>query len=326
MLAQRLLSSGSAGVSRHLPFDVEQPAVEGAAQAAVLEPAVGEIGAAMRAVAADQAVAALLVAEEHEVLAEQPDRLDRAVAGKLVDQRRRLPVAPHQAARRRARPGAGDEIVLLRAQHRQPPLHADNCARSTYTKSAIGQSSRRMRATQNGRRKAGRIRDKRAKSSSGWRAAQPVSMRRRQAVWRRPSRRCAAVFASARLAAAQVRYSRSDDARHQRLLAKQPGEGADAAVELQLASAHWRRCRHGRRRRRARSWCGALRRRPDRSAPRRARRSAHREIASNCSKSDHENLSALIPETRMHRTRQASYWFRRSTGPAVDKPPATPAV
>ena len=42
-----------------LAVHVEQPAVEGAAQAAVLEPAVGEVGAAMRTAAADQAVAAL---------------------------------------------------------------------------------------------------------------------------------------------------------------------------------------------------------------------------------------------------------------------------
>ena len=45
--------------------------MEGAAQAAVFEPAEGEIGAAMRAVALDQAVAALLVAKQHEVFAEQ---------------------------------------------------------------------------------------------------------------------------------------------------------------------------------------------------------------------------------------------------------------
>ena len=97
--------------------DVEQPAVKGAAQAAVLQPAIGEIGAAMRAVAADQAVAAFVVLEDHEVFAEQPHRLDRAVAGELIDQRGRLPVAPHQVAGRRAGRGPGDEIVLLRAQH-----------------------------------------------------------------------------------------------------------------------------------------------------------------------------------------------------------------
>ena len=101
-----------------LAVDVEQPAVEGAAQAAVLQPAIGEIGAAVRAGAVEQAVAALLVAEQHEVLAQQPDRLDRPVgAGELIDQRRRLPVAAHQRAGGRARPDAGDEIVLFLAEH-----------------------------------------------------------------------------------------------------------------------------------------------------------------------------------------------------------------
>ena len=61
-----------------LARDVEQPAMEGAAQAAVLQPAEGEVGAAMRAMPVDQAVAALLVAEQHQVFAEQVDRLDRA--------------------------------------------------------------------------------------------------------------------------------------------------------------------------------------------------------------------------------------------------------
>src|SRR5262245_45636570 len=42
---------------------IEQPAVKGAAQPAMLESAEGKIGATMRAVAIDQAVAALLVAE-----------------------------------------------------------------------------------------------------------------------------------------------------------------------------------------------------------------------------------------------------------------------
>ena len=119
MLAHRLLPSGSAGVSRHLPCDVEQPAVERAAQPAVLQPAEREIGAAMRAGALDQAVAPLVVAEQDEVLAEQPQRLDRPVAGKLVDQRGRLPIAPHQRAGWGARSDPGDELVLLSAQHRR---------------------------------------------------------------------------------------------------------------------------------------------------------------------------------------------------------------
>ena len=66
----------------------------------------------------DQAVAALVVAEQHEVFAEQLDRLDRPVgAGQFVDQRGRLPVAPHQRAGRGARADAGDEIVLFLGEH-----------------------------------------------------------------------------------------------------------------------------------------------------------------------------------------------------------------
>ena len=95
---QSFESFGSAGVSRHWPDDVEQPAMEGAAQAAILQPAEGEVGAAMRAVAVDQAVAAFLVAEQHQIFAEQFDRAHRPRSLQLVDQRRRLPVHPHQLA------------------------------------------------------------------------------------------------------------------------------------------------------------------------------------------------------------------------------------
>ena len=70
--------------------------MERAAQAAIFEPAEGEIGAAMRAMAVDQAVAAVLVAKQHEVFAEQFYGLDRPRPLQLVDQRRRLPVHPHQ--------------------------------------------------------------------------------------------------------------------------------------------------------------------------------------------------------------------------------------
>jgi hypothetical protein len=59
----------------------------------------------------------IAVLEDHQVFAEQPQRLDRPVAGKLVDQRRRLPVAPHEIAARRAGADAGDEVVLLGAHH-----------------------------------------------------------------------------------------------------------------------------------------------------------------------------------------------------------------
>ena len=55
--------------------DVEKPAMIEAAQPAILDPAVAEIGAAMRAVEAEQAGAAAIVAEQHQLLAEDLDRL-----------------------------------------------------------------------------------------------------------------------------------------------------------------------------------------------------------------------------------------------------------
>src|SRR5690606_35689150 len=51
-----------------LAVHVEQPAMERAAQAAILRATKGKIGAAMRTVAIQQSRAALLVAEQHESL------------------------------------------------------------------------------------------------------------------------------------------------------------------------------------------------------------------------------------------------------------------
>src|SRR5665647_2749001 len=65
------------------------------------------------------------------------------------------------------------------------------------------------RQKQNCRQRAGRKIEFVEQSQPGWRAAQPVSKRRRQVAWRRPNSRLAAVLASARLAAALVRNSRS---------------------------------------------------------------------------------------------------------------------
>ena len=100
---------------------IEQPAMEGAAQPAILQTAKGEIGAAMRAVAVDQAVAAFLVAKQHEVFAEQFDGLNRPRPLQLVDQRRRLPVHPHQFSAGVLAAGAGDQVVRFLAHHGESP-------------------------------------------------------------------------------------------------------------------------------------------------------------------------------------------------------------
>ena len=103
-------------------LDVEQPAVERAAQSTLLQPAKGEIGPAVRTCALEQAVAALVVSEQHEVFAEKANGFDRPLVRQLVEERRRLPIAPHQLACGRAGAGAGDEIILLGAQHVRLPL------------------------------------------------------------------------------------------------------------------------------------------------------------------------------------------------------------
>ena len=119
---------GLGGRLQALAVHVEQPAVKRATQSAILQPPIGEIGAAMRAVPADQPVAPLVVLESDKVLAEKPNRLYRPVAGKLIDQRRRLPVAPQQIAGGGSRSGAGHAIVLLDAQHRRHPHRASGGA------------------------------------------------------------------------------------------------------------------------------------------------------------------------------------------------------
>src|SRR5947207_1002812 len=88
-----------------------------AAQPAILQPAESEVGAAMGAVAIDQAVAPLLIAEQHEIFAEQLDGPHRPWASQLIHKRRRLPVHPHQFPARVLSPGAGDQVVRFLAHH-----------------------------------------------------------------------------------------------------------------------------------------------------------------------------------------------------------------
>ena len=61
----------------------------------------------------EQAVAATLVAEQHEILAQHPYRLGRPRPIQLVGERHRMPVVAHQRAAPGAGPDAGDQLVLL---------------------------------------------------------------------------------------------------------------------------------------------------------------------------------------------------------------------
>src|SRR5439155_82344 len=92
------------------------PAVVVAAQAALLRDAVAEIGAPVRAVTVEQAVAAARVPVENEVLAHETHGQRRMLV-ELRDGGDGLPVAAHQLAHRRAAADAREPLVLLRAQH-----------------------------------------------------------------------------------------------------------------------------------------------------------------------------------------------------------------
>ena len=119
VLAQRAAGGLGRGFEA-VTFDVELPAVEGAAQAVAFMAAISQVGATVRAVAVQQAELALGVFEQDQVLAEQPHRLDRThgharvqVGVELVHQRHRLPVVAHQLATRGAGADAGDALVQV---------------------------------------------------------------------------------------------------------------------------------------------------------------------------------------------------------------------
>ena len=93
--------------------------MERAAQTVGLVAPERQIGAAMRAVAIEQAPVAELIPKQHQILAEHAHPLDRPRGHarierriELVEQRHRLPVATHQRAAGGAGPDAGDQFVV----------------------------------------------------------------------------------------------------------------------------------------------------------------------------------------------------------------------
>ena len=100
---------------------IEEPPVERAAQAAVFHPAIRQIDATVGALAPDHAQPALVVAKQHEVLAQQANRDHRPVAVEFLRERRRLPVPAQHVASRRPRPALGQEPVLISAHHASSP-------------------------------------------------------------------------------------------------------------------------------------------------------------------------------------------------------------
>src|SRR6185437_6781662 len=113
-----------------LAVHVVEPAVIDAAQPAILDPAVAQIGAAMRTMQVEQADAVFFVFEQHEFLMQRL-HFERRVFRDVGEHRDRLPIAAEQLAERRIRSGARHQLVLLFRQHPMP-LKALGCQASAY--------------------------------------------------------------------------------------------------------------------------------------------------------------------------------------------------
>ncbi|MGY4461012.1 hypothetical protein ACVWYI_004972 [Bradyrhizobium sp. LB13.1] len=105
-----------AGLLQAVTFGVELPAVIAAADAVLLDLAVVERGAAMAAARVQQADAAVLVAEQHQIFAEGTHLLRRV--GGITDKSDRMPVAAEQFAHRRAAHDRGELGTCERRLHR----------------------------------------------------------------------------------------------------------------------------------------------------------------------------------------------------------------
>jgi hypothetical protein len=106
---------------------VVQPAVEWAAQTAILATAEREIGAAMGAVTVEEADAVGWIAEQDEVLAEETDAFDGTRLGEFLDQGGGLPVAAHEGAAWGVGAGFGDALVIGSGQHRGISVPSSCC-------------------------------------------------------------------------------------------------------------------------------------------------------------------------------------------------------
>jgi len=91
--------------------------MEGAADAAILQPPVAQIRAAMGAVPADQAITAVPVAECHQPLPQKGYGADWPVAFEFVDQRDGLPIAAQHRTGLRSRTRAGERLVQVIGHH-----------------------------------------------------------------------------------------------------------------------------------------------------------------------------------------------------------------
>jgi hypothetical protein len=96
---------------------IVEPAMIEAAQAAIFDTAVTQIGTPMGAVQSEETKRAVIVAEQDQLFAQDAYRQRRATARQLFHQGHRLPVAAQQITPRRAGAGLADENIFFARKH-----------------------------------------------------------------------------------------------------------------------------------------------------------------------------------------------------------------
>ncbi len=87
----------------HAAGDIVKPAVIKAAQAAVFDAPITQVGAAMRTMQSKQTGPPLVVAKQHQVLVHDPNLQRRTARRQLLAKRNRLPITPQEFAGGRLR-------------------------------------------------------------------------------------------------------------------------------------------------------------------------------------------------------------------------------
>src|SRR3989338_1168239 len=96
---------------------IVEPAVIRAGDPSLLDPAVGEGRAAVRAAVGNQPHPPFEIAKQHQILAEDPYKLGGIFLGELAGYGNRQPIATQKLPCRRSRTDPGERLVFFSAQH-----------------------------------------------------------------------------------------------------------------------------------------------------------------------------------------------------------------
>src|ERR1044071_7396176 len=110
-------ASRLARLLEHPAAHVVEPAVIQASEPAVFDPAIAQIGAAVRAMEPDQAEPCLIVTEQHQFFAKYLNLQRGTSLRQFLAQRDGLPVAAQKLAARCIRADFSEQSILFRANH-----------------------------------------------------------------------------------------------------------------------------------------------------------------------------------------------------------------